>query len=791
MGLESLKQFKKHIEKLGYGLLLIVVVIIFWKILPDSLFDDSTSTVVFDKSGELLGARISEDEQWRFPPSDSLPEKFKICIIEFEDRYFYKHPGINPFSVARAIVQNIKEKDIVSGASTLSMQVIRLSRKSKKRTISEKLIEMLLAVRMELSNTKKEILNLYASHAPFGGNVVGLETAAWRYFGRSPFELSWAESATLAVLPNAPSLIHPGKNRVLLEKKRNRLLKRIQEEGYIDSLEYSTAILEEIPLQPKKLPNIAYHLTEYFDLQNDGKKIISTIDIQLQEKLNRLVNIHKQRLYANQVRNTACIITDVETGNVLAYVGNIQNPDSPQYGGDVDVIHSGRSTGSILKPILYAEMQYRGDLLPNTIIADIPTRFRGYNPKNFNRSYDGVVSAAKALSRSLNVPIVRMLNQYGNQRFLADLKSLGFSTLKHSSEHYGLSLILGGAETSLWDLTKVYTSMSRVLNHYNLSMGRYFESDWQDLNMIKNSNSESEEEGSEQGRLGAGAIWLTYEALREVNRPQSETGWNLFSSSRKVAWKTGTSFGFRDAWAVASTPEYTISVWAGNASGEGRPGITGVNAAAPLLFDILNSLPETTWFEIPYDDLRQTLVCRSSGHKASRFCNEVDTAWVSPAGLNTLACSYHKKIHLDRERNFRVNANCYSMEDMLHENWFVLPPAQEWFYKQKHPLHESLPPLSDNCDHKDEINQIQIIYPVSGSILYVPNELDGKRGKIVFDAAHRRPETKLFWSIDEEFISSTKDFHQISVQPAEGEHVLTIVDEKGNRVRVSFSVVDR
>ncbi len=786
-----MKRSKKYYRISGYCLFVILAGIVFWKILPDPLFDDSNSTVVFDKSGELLGARISEDEQWRFPPSDSIPEKFKICITEFEDKYFYRHPGVNPFSIVRALVQNIKERDIVSGASTLSMQVIRLSRKTKRRSISEKLIEMLLAVRMELSLTKDEILNLYASYAPFGGNVVGLEAASWRYFGRSPFELSWSESATLAVLPNAPSLIHPGKNRATLRRKRDRLLQKIQAGAYMDSLDYSTAILENIPLQPKDLPDLAYHLTEYFDLYHGGKRIISTIDAQLQEKINRLVNIHKQGLYANQVRNAACIITEVQTGNILAYVGNIRNPDFPQYGGDVDVIHSARSTGSILKPILYAEMQYRGEILPNTIIADIPTRFRGYNPKNYNRTYDGVVSAGDALSRSLNVPIVRMLYQYGNQRFLEDLKELGFSTLRYSSEHYGLSLILGGAETSLWDLTKVYTSMSRTLNHYTSNNGKYFESDWKDLNLFQNTSNKTSEKGVDQGKLGAGAIWLSYEALRKVNRPQSEAGWNLFSSSRKVAWKTGTSFGFRDAWAVASTPEYTISVWAGNASGEGRPGITGVNAAAPLLFDILNVLPKTGWFEIPYDDLRETAVCKKSGHKAGRFCNEVDTVWVSPAGLNTLACPYHKKIHLDQERNFRVNASCYPLDNMIHENWFVLPPAQEWYYKQKHPLYESVPPLSDNCDHKDEINQIQVIYPVPGSVLYVPKELDGEKGKIVFEAAHRQSETKLFWSIDENFISGTKDFHQISVQPGEGSHLLVIVDGKGNSVRVPFTVVDR
>ena len=771
-------------------LLLLLISIIYWNLLPQKLFDDPTSTVVFDRKGELLGARIARDGQWRFPVPDGLPDKYVKCVTSFEDRYFYYHPGFNPGALIRAAGQNLRARKIISGGSTISMQVIRLSRKGEKRTLSEKFKEIILSTRLELQYTKEEILGLYAANAPFGGNIVGLETASWRYFSRGPEDLSWAESAMLAVLPNAPSLMHPGKNRNFLKEKRNRLLFRLLEDHILDTVAYRLALFEGIPEKPGDLPVNSYHLTEYFELHSTGKKIKSTIDFELQEKVSGVLGRHRERLYANQVRNAACLVADAQTGEVLAYYGNIRNPDKPEFGGDNDMIHTPRSTGSILKPFLYAEMQYRGEILPNTLIPDIPTRYSGYSPKNYNRLYDGVVKASSSLARSLNVPSVRMLNDYGIDRFLIDLKDLGFSTLKYSSEHYGLTLILGGAEVTLWDLTRVYTSFSRVLNSYARSDGKYFEMDWSDLQLEINENKNSRIPG-EQGRVGAGAVWLCMEAMREVNRPETESGWESFSSSRKIAWKTGTSFGFRDGWAVACTPGYTVAIWTGNADGEGRPGLTGINAAAPVLFDMMNSLPMTGWFQPPLDDLNKMVVCRESGHKAGRFCEDTDTIFVSPAGQNTLACPYHRTVHLDETGSFRVNSECYPVSKMKSVNWFVLPPAQEWFYVKRNSSYRTLPPLMESCKNSEEITQIQLIYPDPGAIIYIPRELSGEKGMVVFEAAHRRPDTRIFWSIDEKYITYTKNFHQISVQPEKGRHILTLVDEEGNKIQSGFEILDR
>lgn len=769
-------------------LVLLLAGIFFWFSLPEPLFQEPNSTVLYSSENELLGARIADDGQWRFPQSDSIPVRFRECIINFEDQYFPWHPGVNPVSLIRAAIQNIKAGEIVSGGSTLSMQVIRLSRKGKERTLKEKIIEILLALRLEIQYSKDEILNFYSTYAPYGGNVVGLETAAWRYFGTNAFNLSWAESACLAVLPNAPSLIYPGKNRVFLLLKRNRLLKKLHSRAIIDKIDLEFALEEPLPGSPLPLPDIAYHLTERINKYRHGLITNTSIQLRLQEKVNHILELEKRKLYSNGIRNAAAIIVEVNTGNILAYAGNLRNPMEKGYGGDVDIINSARSSGSILKPLLYAEMQYRGEILPQTLVPDIPTRYGNYSPKNYRRTYDGVVPASGALARSLNVPAVRMLHQYGVDRFLHDLREMGFTTMNKSADYYGLSLILGGAECTLEELASVFSSMARVLNHYNSNDGIYYKNDWRKITPKNKAHTDIPEE---QGLLGAGSIWLTFEALREVNRPESLEGWKIFSSSRKLAWKTGTSFGFRDGWAVGTTPEYVVAVWTGNADGEGRPGISGINTAAPILFNIFNILPQTSWFEAPLDDLRREKICRKSGFKASRYCPETDSTLISPNGQNTSLCPFHRLIHLDKEKEHRVNSNCYPVSEIVHEPWFILPPAQEWFYRQKNPAYKILPHFNAKCEAINDIPQIQIIYPEPGSIIYVPWELDGEKGRVVFEAAHRNPGKKIFWSIDNEFIAETRLFHQISVLPGEGKHILTLVDEDGNKMDVDFEVLER
>ncbi len=749
-----------------YIIIILVSGTAFWFCIPDPLFSDPFSTVITDRNNNLLGARIADDGQWRFPAGPDIPEKYKKSVLLFEDRYFYIHPGINPVSLVKAAAKNIRAGKVKSGGSTISMQVIRLSRKGKPRTVYQKLIEMIQALRLELSLSKEEILLLYTAHAPFGGNVVGIEAASWRYFGRDPHNLSWSESAMLAVLPNSPSLIHPGRNRESLKSKRNLLLKKLLMEGEFDSLSYELSIEEPLPDKPFSLPRRASHLLEHFYKEQAGKKVQTSIDFRLQEMVEHEMELVKERLYANNIHNAACLIVDVKDRAVLAYFGNIRNDNNPEYGGDVDVIKSPRSSGSILKPLLYAEMIQRGEILPGTLIPDIPSYYGNFSPKNNVKGYDGAVAARLALSRSLNIPAVRMLRKYGVERFYHDLKQLGFNTLTYPSSRYGLSLILGGAETSLWDLAGVYSSLASVVNHYNEHSSKYFPEDFEKPTILnRHVNDFEKSKGFEQGLIGSGAIYLTFNALTSVNRPEEEIGWQNFASTRRIAWKTGTSFGNRDSWAIGITPEYCVSVWTGNASGEGSPELTGLTSSAPILFALFNNLPPTTWFGVPYDDLKHVRTCSKSGHLAGPYCVETDSVWVPKAGLQTNVCPYHVLVHLDKESKQRVNSDCYPVEQMVHEPWFILPPLQEYYFLQKNASYKTLPPFRPGCTENNEINQMQMVYPENGTIVYVPVELNGERGRLISEAIHRNPGEEIFWHLDDKYLGKTKNSHQMAILP--------------------------
>jgi len=469
--LKTLRASTKIKLVLIFGLL-----IWFYFSLPSKLFPAPTCYVIEDKDGNLLNATIAADGQWRFPYNKNVPQKFIDCITSFEDKRFFKHPGVDPVAIGRAVVKNVKNKGVVQGGSTITMQVIRLSKKDNKRNIWNKLKESILAVRLELSYSKKNILALYTSNAPFGSNIVGLDAAAWRYYGRSADKLSWGEMATLAVLPNAPALVHPGRNRNVLLKKRNRLLDNLLADGKIDKASAELAKLESLPDEPLRLPQNASHLLQRFIKDNKAwkqqTKIKTTIDGNLQKNISRIVQQHQSILKGNGINNVCALVLDVETGNTVAYVGNIKDAYNREMEADVDVIAAPRSPGSALKPILYAAMLSDGLILPNSIIPDIPTQIGSYAPKNFDLNYDGAVPANRALSRSLNVPAVKMLQQYKYQRFYETLQQAGISTLNNNADFYGLSLILGGCEVTPWDLAGVYASMARTLNHQAKNHGK-------------------------------------------------------------------------------------------------------------------------------------------------------------------------------------------------------------------------------------------------------------------------------------------------------------------------------
>ena len=733
--------------------------------------------VLLDARGQLLSAQTASDGQWRFPTRSVAPERFAKCLMAFEDKRFLWHWGIDPLAIARAFRENLSQKKVVSGGSTITMQAVRQALNNQKRTYFQKFYEIILSIRLEFSLSKEEILALHASTAPFGANVVGIDAASWRWFGHSPEKLSWAEAATLAVLPNQPTLINPKNNRHLLQKKRDKLLMKMLANLEIDSNQYFAAINEPLPLAPRSLPRYATHLLNQ-EIQNNRTlpPWKTHINLDLQVRAEAEVSRYCGLLANNGVHHAAVMIRDVKSGQVLARVGNCPRSVGQEQEGDwVDIASSMRSTGSLLKPFLYAQMLESQEIMPEMLVADIPTRFGSYAPKNYDMDYRGSIAVNKALAQSLNVPAVRLLHQYGSDRFLSDLHHWGLKGLNRSASAYGLSLILGGGESSLEELTMAYVELTQLAHGW-----------------IPQNNS-----GTKQTALvRPEAAWQTLKALEEVNRPQIESAWRNFSSVRRVGWKTGTSFGFRDAWAIGSDGQFVVGVWAGNADGEGRPGLTGIDVAAPILFDLFGLLPAPqngTWPSVAPNPkglaMRQIEVCEKSGHPAGAHCpKKILFSTYSPQTQVSI-CPYHKKISLDPTTQEQVDSRCFSVQRMQSLVAFQLPPAQEFYYRKQHPDYAILPPWKAGCEPEESASEIEILYPMPGSRI-LPSQKNPLQGnEVVLEAAHRFEQTPLLWYIDQEFVGQTQVFHQLSLNLKSGKHTLVVMDSKGTRVARSFEVI--
>lgn len=749
---------------IGTGLSIAGLFLLFLCI-PVPKFDDPYSTVLTASDGALLGARIADDGQWRFPATDNYSAKYMACVLEYEDQQFFRHAGFNPVAFLQAMVQNLKAGKVVRGGSTISMQVVRLARKNKPRTYGEKVLEVILALRLELRYSKQTIFNLYAAHAPFGGNVVGIDAASWRYFHTTPDQLTWSEAATLAVLPNSPSMVHPGKSRDKLLEKRNNLLFRMigskvpgSKRHHLPQMnhdDYELALLERLPDKPYDMPMLAYHYLMDLEKTHKGEQIHSDIDYNLQRNVLEIMERHHQTNSMNQIENAAVYVVDYLNGKVLAYVGN--NPKARD-ASMVDMVKAQRSTGSILKPFLYATMLDEGTLLPTMMLPDIPMNLSGFTPKNYSGQYWGAITADAALQHSLNAPFVYLLKEYGHQRFHSLLKRLNISGITFDSDHYGLSMIIGGAEASLFDLVNVYAGMGRKLAA---------------------TVNEGVSDAPGEVPFSAEAIAVTFDVMKGLARPTNQTGWSGFSSSKQVAWKTGTSFGFKDAWTIGLTDRYVIGVWVGNANGEGRPGLTGVGVAAPLMFDVAGLLKDSYTYPVSTPSSIEVEVCAVSGYPNTERCPVTKKVMMPDVEIKTGVCPYHKKIFLDSTSQYQVLPDCYPVDQKHYDYFFVLPPVMEWFYKKHSVMYHPLPALYPSCAtaHPDEL--MAFVYPKSDARVTIPIGIRGDRQQVIFEIAHRNSQKTIYWTLNNVFLGATRLNHQMPIDVGKGTYELRCVDEDG------------
>jgi len=428
---------------------------------------------------------------------------------------------------------------------------------------------------------------------------------------------------------------------------------------------------------------------------------------------------------------------------------------------------------------LFASMLDEGEILPNTLVPDVPVQISGFAPQNFDMTYDGAVPAQKALARSLNIPAVLMLQEHGVNKFYETLRNYKLHDINRAPDHYGLSLILGGAESNLWDLCRTYANLSSTLNYYNANQARYRTGEFAELNWDANVVPDFGKETFVKTQIGAGAVYLTYNAMMEVNRPEGDEAWKFYDSSLKIAWKTGTSFGNRDAWAIGTNSDYVVGIWVGNASGEGRPELTGVNYAAPVLFDVFNLLPKKKWFAKPLNDLEEAQICSRSGFLAQDDCPKT-TQLIPIRGKNTKICPYHKLVHLDKSEKFRVNSSCEDVSKIVARKWFVLPPVMEWYYKSHHIDYAPLPPYREDCAHHEK-GVMDFIYPKNyNSKIYLTKDFSGKVQPVILKMAHSDPRAILFWYVDDVFVGKTEHFHEIQLNATTGMHIITVTDSQGN-----------
>ena len=792
----------------------LALALLFFFAAPPARFPGGLSAAVYARRGELLGAAVSGAGQWRLPGASALPDRFVRALTAYEDRRFFSHAGIDPAALLRAALQNARAGRIVSGGSTITMQVARLGRPGRARTMGEKAVEALMALRLELLSGKGGILALYAANAPFGGNVVGIEAASFRFFGRGPGSLSWAEAATLAVLPNAPSAAHPGRNRALLQSKRDRLLRFLERSGAMGADDLALALAEPLPPKPFPLPRLAPHLVDRFAMAGAGRpggppaRVETTIDASLQERAADILDRRVGRLAAGGVRNGACVVARVDSGEVLAYVANVSASAGTGEGsrGDassgtaVDLIRAERSSGSLFKPFLYAAALEAGELGPRSLLPDLPTRYGSYEPENNSGTYSGAVRADEALARSLNVPFVRLLKSFGVERFRDLLASTGMTTLRRRAEDYGLTLILGGAETSLWEMAGRFAALARSASRGGTGDPRPGRGGGQVFE-LGITRAELEARVRRPDPFSAGSASLTLDALTKVARPEDEAAWEGYASARRIAWKTGTSFGYRDAWAVGVDGVYVVGVWVGNASGEGRPSLKGSAAAAPILFELFGLLGAggagdgasgagtgagTGAVRAPA--FRETEVCARSGWAAGPDCASVETALVPAAAKGLPVCPYCTRVAVSADGRYRVRAEEEAPADVRIERRFVLPPAIERYFARSL-AYKGLPPWKPGSAQSGSDRSLAVVAPEEGASLFIPVEITGRPGAAVFTVAHRDPGAVVFWQLDGIYLGSTRGIHAVEARPGAGLHVLTVVDGSGRSVSRRFTVL--
>lgn len=774
---DQMREGSRLRTRLKYAIITGLVILLACLFVPIPDYKPEYSKALYSKDGELLSAVTSSEEQWCFPLSDDrLPEKFEHCLLLYEDEYFYWHPGINLISVLKAAGQNLKAGRIVRGGSTIHMQVMRMRNRHAERNYKHKLIESISAIKFNLLHSRQYILKEWAEMAPFGGNTIGLRAASLRYYGREPDALSWSAYALLAVLPNAPGKINIAQNRAELKRRRNQLLIKLKDRGHISASDLEVYMDEDLPNELFDIPQSAYHLLQYAtSIHQDRPVIESTVSGPIQHQLNKLLAEEATFMQIENIGNVAAVVINIQDNSLVAYTGNIRGSD-----GRFDYVDAGRSLrsyGSLLKPFLYAEALESGTYLPDELIPDIPTAIGDFRPKNFDKKFRGAVPMGDMVTQSLNVPAVRILNRIGLQNFYLRLQQLQVEGITRGVDHYGLSLILGGGESTLWDMCRLYKGLAQSY------LGQ--SDPFRPFRFMANDIIQK----GPNFNYRPFVIQRTIDVMKDVVRPREERSWSLLSSAKAIAWKTGTSYGHRDAWAIGFDDQYLVGVWVGNSNGEGRFGLTGIAKAAPIMFRVLNSIKTSNRkHENPRVVMNQRLnVCIVSGKLAGQLCKDQHSIQMDELSHKYETCQYHTEVLLD-QNGYQIGSQCSDLLDS-RDTVFTLPPVMSYYYRRAMPSYSGLPPASKVCPPARR--NIEPIYPENGLKIFLPRDAADRKNQLIAQAYHIDASSVLYWYFNDKHICKTRGghIHECIVDLSPGQYDLLLIDQKGNRSTVKFEVL--
>ena len=764
----TINKIRRNVKRLLISIVALVVLFFLFNWIfpvPDKI---EYSTIITDDKGEVIHAFLTKDEQWRMKTElKEISPLLKKTIIFKEDKYFYTHPGVNPLAMGRAFIKNMFKWKRTSGASTITMQVAR-ALEPKKRTYFNKLVEIFRAFQLELKYSKDEILQMYFNLLPYGGNIQGVKSASILYFGKNPDHLSLAEITALSIIPNKPSSLVIGKQNEDIVKERNRWLTVFASEQLYTPKEIEDALNEPLTAVRGEVPRRVHHLA--YKLKNEGDIVHTHINMQKQWQIEKLVQDYVRSTSYRNIHNAAVVVIDNNSRKVISYIGSANFFDTTD-GGQVNGAAAVRQPGSTLKPLVYGLCFDEGLLTPKKIMTDVAVNYDGYTPENYDRKFNGYVTAEFALEHSLNIPAVKSLRLLGKDRFLNELVSCDFKQVAKDRQKLGLSAILGGCGTTLEEMTALYSSFA--------NNGKY----------IRPSYTERDQQISPSARqvISPAAAFMINDILSKVNRPDFPLSWQSTEHLPKIAWKTGTSYGRRDAWSIGYNKHYTIGVWVGNFSGLGSPDLSGANIATPLLFKIFNTIDYDTdqeWFTQPKEcELR--LVCSETGMVPAETCANLVSDYCIPLISSMTACNNVQSVMVSADEQICYCKSCAPVNGYKKRNYKLIQPEMQAYFDQNNIAYEKIPQHNPECEKLFKENGPLITYPVNGTEYLIskkepePLQLTCNTGNDV---------QQVYWYINNKFYKSSPVKSKQFFVPDEGPVKISCTDDKGRNKDVWITV---